>query len=117
MELLFDNTDTLKEYLNSLLESSTIEIEFTKADGTNRVMQCTKDHRILPVQTPTMDALDSGKPLEVKQTKTPRKPNPGVLVVFDVENNGWRSITLERIKSITAGKFTLGITLGEFEIE
>ena len=67
------------------LRRGVCKIEFTKVDGSHRVMMATLD------------------PQEITKTLTtpgesPRKPNPNVLPVFDVEAQGWRSF---RVDSVT----------------
>ncbi len=108
MELLFENTDTLKNYLNNLLASTTIDVEFTKLDGSERLMSCTKDPRILPKMNESAEKVDDH---QIQKVKAQRKTNPGVIVVYDTEISAWRSITLSRIKRITTGKFSMDIVV------
>ena len=77
--------------LNSLTEqlhNGIMEITFDKVDGTRRVMKCTLDQDYIKVHSEAKE-----------QTENTRKPKDGVLVVFDTENNGWRSMRVESIIS------------------
>lgn len=74
-------------YANLLRESSTpVSIVFTKLDGTVREMQATLNPSI--VELPAVTG-NSTIPLSN-------------LVVYDVEQNGWRTIILNRVVSFVA---------------
>jgi len=110
MQLMFATTDLLKHYLNEVMQHSILEIEFTKADGTNRIIKATKDAAILPAPE-VVNTIVTGT-FEAVQAKPVRKVNPGVINVWDTENNGWRSITLDRIKTIHTSNLPLDIVIG-----
>jgi len=63
------------------LKSSILEVTFTKADGTRRIMHCTLMPEHLPTNT-DLDHLD--KQHEVKK-------NQDVCVCWDMREHGWRS--------------------------
>ena len=72
-----------------LKEGHTLRVTFTKADGTERVMLCTRNAQtIAEVYTP-----------EEKKTDRTRATPEGVLPVFDLEKNEWRSFKLDSVKS------------------
>lgn len=72
-----------------LKEGHTLRVTFTKADGTDRVMLCTRNAQtIAEVYTP-----------EEKKTDRTRTTPDGVLPVFDLEKNEWRSFKLDSVKS------------------
>lgn len=111
---MFQTTDTLKMYLNESLTNAIIEIEFTKADGSTRIMKATKDVQYLPKVEPVNTIADGT--FEAVKAKPIRAVNPGVLNVWDIENNGWRSITLSSIKRLYPSMPTpLEIVVGEFD--
>lgn len=69
--------------VDTALRSGTALITFKKADGSIRVMECTLADYLLP---------------EVKGTG---RPTPDHLVlVYDLENDGWRSFKRESVISV-----------------
>lgn len=67
------------------LREGTVKVEFTKADGMHRVMQCTTNMSNIPA---------SQHPTGVKT-----KSNNTVISVFDLEKQSWRSIKKDRIST------------------
>ena len=70
-------------------EGHTVEVTFTKTDGTERTMLCTRN--------PNVIAEHYTAP-EKKSDKT-KTPNPDVIVVFDLDKTSWRSFRIDSIKS------------------
>ena len=96
MENVFsgDSKDAKKgrKWLLGLLESSVVEIVFTKKDGTERTMHCTLQEDYLPeLQTESLSDKD--------------KLKKDAIAVFDVEVENWRSFRWDSIKSV---KFSIG---------
>jgi hypothetical protein len=78
-------TDTgKKEVYTEALKDAVCTIEFTKVDGSDRIMDCTLKTVMLP---------------ETKGTGTAKSLSSDLLRVFDVEIGGWRTITLSKVKS------------------
>jgi len=78
-----DLTDTVKkEVYTEALQDAVCTIEFTKVDGSDRIMDCTLQSVMLPETKGTAKSLSSD-----------------LLRVFDVEVGGWRTITLSKVKS------------------
>ena len=76
-------TDTVKkEVYTEALKDAVCTIEFTKVDGSDRIMDCTLQSVMLPETKGTVNSLSSD-----------------LLRVFDVEVGGWRTITLSKVKS------------------
>lgn len=69
--------------LQELLKKEIVKVVFTKADGTEREMFCTLLEAILPV----------------REEGVVSKPRKGVVTVWDVDNNGWRSFKPESVIS------------------
>ena len=69
------------------LHQGICEVTFTKADGTERTMKCTLAKSILPP--------DNRQVL----TETEGRGNPNVVAVWDTEAGGWRSFTIDSVKS------------------
>ena len=83
---------TLQESVRTLLQTTSITVDFEKANGEFRSMKCTLRE-------------DLGAKYTVKENTTPKKPNPDVCVVWDVNQAAWRSFRWDRIKRI---QFDLG---------
>ena len=82
MKALYDRTEVV-----DLLRESVIRVNFTKADGTIRDMNCTLVQDFIPLEQ---------RPAGTKEFKE----NPDVVRVFDVDNAGWRSFRLDSINFI-----------------
>lgn len=78
------------DYIKTILHEGQVRVVFVKKDGTERRMLCTLKPELLPVQTDIEEAV---------QKKT---PNPSVLAVWDLENEGWRSFRFDSIIGFTA---------------
>lgn len=78
--MLFDWT-LIKEQM----QRSVVEVTFTKANGSDRTMQCTLCPDLIP---------------ETKQASN----HTGVdtMVVFDLEAEGWRSFRFDRVTKVGA---------------
>ena len=75
-----------REGVKNILRTSVIDVVFTKADGTERIMKCTLNEEFIPVREAT--------------STTPRKVNPEVCPVWDMENQAWRSFRWDSLKKI-----------------
>jgi hypothetical protein len=73
------------EYLKGVLQTGIANVTFLKKDGSERKLLCT----LLPSELPAQTDLE-----EAVQKKT---PNPEVLVVWDLENKGWRSFRYDSV--------------------
>jgi len=76
-------------WLTDMLKTNVITLNFTKKDGTERVMRCTLQPDLLPKVEHTTELKES-KPV-TQQTAIP---------VYDLDNNGWRSFTLNTVKRV-----------------
>ena len=75
-----DNQYVIKQ---ALLDD-TIELEFTKADGSIRKMNATLQENVVPHV----------------ESNAERKANPDIQVVWDTDVNGWRSFRWDRLQGI-----------------
>jgi len=89
-----DDAKAGRDWLKGLLEENTVEVVFTKKDGTERVMNCTLKEDVLPIVQKEIE--------EDSSTKTKAKD---ALAVWDVDASGWRSFRWDSIKSVN---FSLG---------
>ena len=86
--------DIFKRWLQDLLKTRKVTVDFVKADGEFRSMKCTLSE-------------DHGAKYAVNENKDKpsRKPNPEVCVVWDVNQSAWRSFRWDRIRKI---EFSIG---------
>lgn len=75
--------------LNNLLKENILEITFTKKDGSQRILLGTLQEKYLPVKE------------ESSEKGSTRKRSANVISVWDVENEGFRSIRNDSIISYT----------------
>jgi hypothetical protein len=85
---LENDIEVFRGWLKGVLTVQPATITFTKKDGTERVMNCTLRGDMLPV-------------VEIKEDKTPRKQNDSVLSVYDIDAQGWRSLTINTVKRVS----------------
>jgi hypothetical protein len=82
-----------KSKVIDMLKSDTIDIEFTKKDGTTRLMTCTLKEDRLPAQ------------VDIEEHAQKKTPNPDILAVFDVINQGWRSFRWDSLLKVNGEAF------------
>lgn len=80
-----DEASWRNEFLRSNLQTAILNVAFIKKDGSQRDLRCTLRPDLLPAQTDLEEAV---------QKKT---PNPDVLAVWDLDNQGWRSFRYDSI--------------------
>jgi len=78
--------------VKKLLQNSVLRVEFTKVDGSIRIMNCTTKHCIVPTVEPRI--------LEDGTVKAPPVLPEGIVRAFDVDAQGWRSFKIESVISI-----------------
>jgi hypothetical protein len=101
-----DNNKTImRDWVRSLLQKQPITVTFVKADGSERAMNCTLSHDLIP-PTPVIQSNTAGTDSIVAESKQTRKsaaaPDPAVIKVYDLEAKSWRSFRMDRLKKITA---------------
>lgn len=67
-----------------MLSEDILEIKFVKADGTERVMECTTDPDLIPKE-------------HQPKGESNRKENPNQVRVFSFTDGGWRSFNVNRL--------------------
>lgn len=75
-----------KTNLVRLLEEGVVNVKFTKKDGSVRHMKCTLFDAII-------------QPYE-RKTDRVKAQNDHIISVWDVENDGWRSINYDTIMDV-----------------
>lgn len=76
-----------KEELQESLRNGIYTIVFEKVNGEIREMRCTLGAAFLP-------------PLVESENKAPKKENPDVLVVWDLDKEAWRSMRIDSIQTV-----------------
>lgn len=85
---------TIRTWIREALQTTTIAVEFTKADGTLREMNCTLQPDKLPPDTPgPIDGI-------IKENKKRRPLEADSIRVFDINKQEWRSFRFDRLKKI-----------------
>jgi len=83
-----------KDELVEKLQNESVSVTFTKADGSERTMVCTKMVSKIP---------EAQHPKTEKVAKLDENGNiveSDLITVFDLEKEGWRSFNFSKIKSI-----------------
>jgi len=78
-----------REELLAALRTGTINVTFTKKDGTDRNMRCTLREEMVPTE-----AWPTGE--------NTRKSSDEVIAVFDLEKDDWRSFRVNSVTSYSA---------------
>ena len=102
----------LRDWVQGLLTTSEVTVQFVKSDGTTRDMRCTLDRSKIPPApfnpTPIASVIIGGSTanidgLTVTESKKPRKePDPVTQRVYDLDLKEWRSFRYDRLQKITA---------------
>jgi glutaredoxin len=87
-----------RDKVKDMLAADVVTIVFTKKDGSERVMRATRKADLLPPQVDLEEAISN----------KPKKETPDhIYPVYDVEAEGWRSITWDKITQINGTKASL----------
>lgn len=86
VDMVNEVNEITKDDVKLWLSDSTAIVTFEKTDGTLREMNATLQSSYLPE-------------VKEKSTKKPRKENPNVVAVWDVDKDAWRSFRVNSIKS------------------
>jgi len=87
------------EWLKADLHEGVMIVTFTKKDGSERVMTCTTRVDLIPVALRWKTPPQVPVPL-VTETVVPPGPVDHLFVVFDLENEGYRSFRYSTIKTL-----------------
>ena len=78
-----------RDNLIELLRKEVVEVTFTKLDGDERVMTCTKSFDVIP---------------EESRPKTDKESKAGTVTVWDLNAKGWRSFRYDRVTKVEEQK-------------
>ena len=76
-----------KDWIKGLLQEREVIVDFVKADGEFRSMKCTLN-----------ESLGAKYIVNENSEKPAKKSNPDVCVVWDTNQNAWRSFRWDRLK-------------------
>lgn len=99
--------DNFRTWLEDLLRVDTVQIIFTKTDGTERTMLATKQQQVITpaierkkiVETLNSSDLEN---VPVKKSRPLRNKDlkDGLILVWDIEADDWRTIKVKKILNI-----------------
>ncbi len=78
-----------QQWVKDALHRGVVVVSFTKTNGEMREMRCTLRSDLIPA-TPVVEG------------KTPKKENPDVQAVWDLEKEAWRSFRFDSLQTIIA---------------
>jgi hypothetical protein len=89
--------DSFRQLVKRALQSNTVLVEFVKADGTVRAMNCTLSEDLGAKYTVNESA---DNPTAVAGPGSARKVNSDVCKIWDVDQAAWRSFRWDRLRRI-----------------
>ena len=95
-------------WLEDILRHNTVTITFTKVDGTERVMNCTKQTMVVNEGLKRLAEAYIQKMQESDNPSTPKPSNKaatnkaGNITVWDIDAENWRSFRIRSITNILA---------------
>lgn len=92
--------EEFRKWVKELMYGQVVMVEFTKSDGTDRVMKCTLNTE-LGAKYKTEVLVENEAAVQAK----PKKVNTDTCAVWDVDAGAWRSFRWDRLKRID---YTLG---------
>ena len=102
--------EKIRNALKSLLSSGIHTVVFTKSDGTERTMQCTRDPELLS------EILSEGLQPGVKKDGTPKAEPVTSVRAVDVTINEWRAFTIKNIISVNGKPFNQYLVENDLEL-
>ena len=80
------------EYFTGLFdENAKVRVKFTKKNGDERIMLCTKNMDLIPPEF---------HPKPLAEGEEPKPLSEVVCNVFDLESNGWRSFRFDSVITV-----------------
>ena len=92
--------EEFRRFIKGILQDGPVLVEFVKADGATRVMNCTlsADHG---AKYPTTESQE----VPVERAHIQRRVNEDVCKIWDIDQAAWRSFRWDRLKRI---EFNIG---------
>lgn len=87
--------EEFRRFIKGVLQDGPVLVEFVKADGSTRVMNCTlsEDHGAIY-------KMNESKEVPVEQAHKQPRVNNDVCKIWDIEQSAWRSFRWDRLKRI-----------------
>jgi hypothetical protein len=82
-----------RDWLRGMLQQTSVKVDFVKADGSTRQMNCTLNWNMIPA-----DKQPAGT--TVVESASPSRDSE-VLRVFDLEKTEWRSFRFDRLQAVS----------------
>ena len=94
------NQAIMRDWVRRLLQTTEVEVEFVKSDGTLRVMRCT----LIPEQFPVVPTNVPTGPVDgiVTESRPRKQPDVHSIRVFDLDQQAWRSFRFDRLRRVSA---------------
>lgn len=89
--------------LNGYLSEHVVTVNFTKKDGTDRTMRCTRRMDMIPVDKqpkPKIDPIADKDMTITEMVVALHDSDPQLFKVWDLDKQAWRSFVYTRINSI-----------------
>lgn len=87
--------DEFRRFMKGILQDGPVLVEFLKADGSTRVMNCT-----LSETHGAIYKMTENKEVPVERAHLPAKVNNDVCKIWDIEQGAWRSFRWDRLQRI-----------------
>jgi hypothetical protein len=101
MTLSEKDAKIFKKWLKSHLAYGPTTVIFTKKDGTERVMKCTTNSLLVPLDlTEERHYTNTDNPIDFPTPKKEKKVNEDVMPVYDLEAKAWKSFRWDSIKQV-----------------
>ena len=93
------NQAIIRDWVRRLLQTTEVEVEFVKSDGTLRVMRCTLN----PEQFPVVPTNVTTGPVDgiVTESRPRKQPDVHSIRVFDLDQQAWRSFRFDRLRRVS----------------
>jgi hypothetical protein len=90
--------ESFRRQVKAALQTGTVLVEFVKADGTVRAMNCTLSEDLGAKYTVINETADN--PTAAVGAAAARRVNTDVCKIWDVDSAAWRSFRWDRLKRI-----------------
>lgn len=97
MENDIGNFDTFKTWLKKHLTEGPVTVIFTKKDGSERIMLCTTDDKLVPQ---AVHKTNTDNPINFPVERKLRRANNETAAVYDLESKAWKSFRWDSIKQV-----------------
>ncbi len=87
--------EEFRRFVKGILQDGPVLVEFTKADGSTRVMNCT-----LSEEHGAKYIVKENVEVPVEKAHLPAKVNNDVCKIWDIEQAAWRSFRWDRLQRI-----------------